>query len=437
MEAAGEPRVVGDPYEGPVVAEPGAAAAYCAGRTSCWAYVAGEVREFRDNCTPATLLGFDLLFIVGAWIATGTAVFYLSAQKSIQGEFTGAYSFFYSANIGLGVGNVPYQPTLGAVEVFECFYCCTGNCLVVGGLGVYYRILSERADRQQIFGRDGGPSKKVVFGAAYAVVVTYGCLVAYYAAGYTAFVDLLLWSVTYLQTSGLLLGHYTFQNFMATGVFLIVGIPIAGIFMAELCDNYFDYHERVTIQRRPSIIRVPLRGRTHSMHQPAVAKPLLPPEKEDVAVRSDVLSYLEGLAASLAPRSGDGARPRPAKDRRDRADSLEPYVDDLVCGAECGDLFMPEWVGDLWHRWHVWRAGYDPLQVLAMDLGASVAVWICVGTMWFTFFQMDNGWSASYSIYYAVRRRRPTFERFIGESIWGGGERVPRRALGGTHGRAS
>ena len=27
MEAAGEPRVVGDPYEGPVVAEPGAAAA--------------------------------------------------------------------------------------------------------------------------------------------------------------------------------------------------------------------------------------------------------------------------------------------------------------------------------------------------------------------------------------------------------------------------
>ena len=44
MEAAAEPRVVGDPYEGPVVAEPGAAAAYCAGRTSCWAYVAGEVR---------------------------------------------------------------------------------------------------------------------------------------------------------------------------------------------------------------------------------------------------------------------------------------------------------------------------------------------------------------------------------------------------------
>ena len=42
-------------------------------------------------------------------------------------------------------------------------------------------------------------TKKFIFGFAYAVVVTYGCLVAYYAAGYTSAADLMLWSVTYLQ----------------------------------------------------------------------------------------------------------------------------------------------------------------------------------------------------------------------------------------------
>ena len=409
--------VVADPLE------PGACA-------SCGIYA--RIREFRDSCSPATLLGVDLLVIVGTWVCTGTAVFHFAEQKSLRSEFTGAYSFYYAMDIGLGVGNVPYQPTLGWVEVFECFYCCCGNCLVVGGLGVYFRILHERSEQHLVFG--AGPSerpwltKKFIFGFAYAVVVTYGCLVAYYAAGYTSAADLMLWSVTYLQTSGLLLGHYTFQNFLATGFFLLVGIPIAAIFMAELCDQYFDYHERVTIQRRASIIKVPLRGRTFSQDQPAVAKPLLPPKEEaedargpNTTVRSDVLGFLEDLAASLdlglKPPSGDDddfdgddeearkakARPQPLAERRKRESAaLEPFVDDSCCGLECDELFMPDGVKSRWHAWHVWRAGYDPLHVLAMDLVLSVGVWLAVGTMWFAFFQMDNGWSGAYSIYYAV-----------------------------------
>lgn len=363
-------------------------------RDSCWVY--GAVRRFRDRLTPAQLLGLDVLVIAGAWVLTGTLTFFYSAQKSIQAEFTLAYSFYYACNIGLGVGSAPYQPTLGPVAVFECLFCMAGNCLVVGGLGAYYKLLSETADRHRIAGKERRVSKICAFGAAYAVAVAYGCLVGAFAAGYSSVADLFVFSVTNLQTSGLLVGKYENLNWSMQGCFLLIGIPVAALFMAEICDHVFCYHERATEHRRASLVSPP---------DAVQKKPLLEarePAAPSVSVRRDVLGFLEDLAAAynIRPAHEKGA-PESAKARAAAAAAANADIDDSACCfTDCDE--MPRLVRTRWRAWHAFRSTFDPLHVLAMDLCLCVGLWLGTGTMWFAFFQMDQGWSAAYSVYYAV-----------------------------------
>ena len=139
--------------------------------------------------------------------------------------------------------------------------------LIVGGIGLTFRISSDRAKRY-VAGSDhpekiarfkiAGFSPVIsVLGSFYVFMVGVGVVIAYYCCGFRRVDDLFLWTITNMTTAGLRVSqhgepHYHFYAF--TAAYMLVGIPASAIFYAEVAAELFDYHEKAVVTHRLSML---------------------------------------------------------------------------------------------------------------------------------------------------------------------------------------
>ena len=217
--------------------------------------VSDGLTALRDAYEPTTVLLFDVGLCLGLWLCAGVLIFHSFVHS---GHFTWTYAFYFSVNVGLGVGSAPYRPSHFGTRLFTCAFVVTGNFLIVGGLGAYFQASADRLRRAFALARDESElfasvgSRTRLLAGGYVAVVCVGALVARDCAEYDAFVDQVLWSVTNLTTSGLLVGKRWNRNWKATAAFLLCGVPYAMMFFGELASQSFVYRERLRASRRRS-----------------------------------------------------------------------------------------------------------------------------------------------------------------------------------------
>lgn len=68
---------------------------------------------------------FDILFLLGLWQTLGVVVFHFWGAHPHDDNWTYAYSFYYSTNIGYNLGSAPQHADTPFAKVFTIFYCHT------------------------------------------------------------------------------------------------------------------------------------------------------------------------------------------------------------------------------------------------------------------------------------------------------------------------
>ena len=86
----------------------------------------------------ATLQVGELIVSLIIWWLAGTLFYYL-----YQG-FSLVYSFYYAINVGLGIGNCPYQPDKTWSRLYTIFHCIAGSSLIYGGVSTVFKEATER-----------------------------------------------------------------------------------------------------------------------------------------------------------------------------------------------------------------------------------------------------------------------------------------------------
>ena len=158
-----------------------------------------------EMCLPKDTLLRVMLETIGlltVWIVAGT-LFYTYCDE----DWTPLYAFFFSVNVGLGVGYGEFMPTRDTTKYFTSFYCMLGTSIAMGGLALFFEALTTRAKAatftsptlcsccQGKFRMKWDDVRLAILFAAYAAAVAVGCWIGFEYEGYTDFADALLFSV--------------------------------------------------------------------------------------------------------------------------------------------------------------------------------------------------------------------------------------------------
>lgn len=371
------------------------------------------LKELEDSMEPASLILAELLVVLCAWLTGGVIFFYFSEKYDDNkfGEVTGStlwYTIYFCTNIGLGVGSAPMKPSIWYERLFACAFCLCGNCLIVGGVGVYYGIQSQQVLKRLAYG-DNLEEEHIrrvqlfVRGCGFVGVLLVGMVIGHWTAKYDKFIDLLTFSTTNLTTSGLLVGKEWNANFAAQAVFMLLGIPYSITFFSE-CSSYM-WHVAAKHTRKRSRRRQAQTTTEASSIAAAAAAPSAPPRH--VEVPTSLLEQLEDIAVVAGFVAVDAERPSadaggaPSSPRRLRKmNSMEARRMAQAAAAADGDdaprstgVAALDYVLDQ-------RDRGDPLRVALTDLFVLTAAWLVFGILVFYYGQAD--WSLVYSFYYAV-----------------------------------
>ena len=250
----------------------------------------------------------------------------------------------------MGVGSAKKHAGGAISKWFEVFFCICGSVLIVGGIGLTFRISSDRAKRY-VAGSDhpekiarfkiAGFSPVIsVLGTFYVFMVGVGVVIAYYCCGFRRVDDLFLWTITNMTTAGLRVSqhgepHYHFYAF--TAAYMLVGIPASAIFYAEVAAELFDYHEKAVVTHRLSMMSELHLGVPHDDDDVAVAAAEVKSDDEAVTtVDREYLSYLEDIAL----RSGAVDKKTLERKKQEGSPVAEP-VGVSVSSRSAASVFAP------------------------------------------------------------------------------------------------
>ena len=117
-------------------------------------------QELKDGLDPGEVIGLEVAVTVFTWLFCGVVFFYVS-EKNVDHKFddmTGNvifYTIYFCVNVGLGVGSAPMKPSSWFERIGCAVFCFAGNCLIVGGVGVYYGASSQRVLKRLAMGDEG------------------------------------------------------------------------------------------------------------------------------------------------------------------------------------------------------------------------------------------------------------------------------------------
>lgn len=143
----------------------------------------------------------DVLAMMGIWQSVGVLVFHVFGAHPHEENWTIAYSFYYSTNIGYNLGSAPAHADTPFAKVFTIFYCLCGNAVIVGGLGLLNRIISVRAMSRR---QEAKPHDKYrmlrLLSVAYGAFLLVGVATAHYAADLKSPLDCILFAAQSQRT---------------------------------------------------------------------------------------------------------------------------------------------------------------------------------------------------------------------------------------------
>ena len=363
-------------------------------------------QELKDGLDPGEVIGLEVAVTVFTWLFCGVVFFYVS-EKNVDHKFddmTGNvifYTIYFCVNVGLGVGSAPMKPSSWFERIGCALFCFAGNCLIVGGVGVYYGASSQRVLKRLAMGDEGEEEhirrlQLVVRGGGFCGLVLLGMFIAWWTADYDGFADMLTFSVTNLTTSGLLVGKESDLNFSVQAAFFLVGIPYAITFYSEV-SGYF-WHVADASERRRAQRLARKRSRRHTAGEGTAIADDFKKGDDDarhVTVSTAVLEELEDIAAVAGfLKVDDRHQLRRLQSKGDLAAADEPPPPGVVgVGPRRASNFVADFLLEQ-------RSKIAPGLVQVADLAFALAVWLFLGTAFFYCCQPE--WSLVYSFYYAV-----------------------------------
>ncbi|KAJ1456953.1 hypothetical protein M885DRAFT_150503 [Pelagophyceae sp. CCMP2097] len=397
--------------------------------------------SWRERWAPAAVLGADVFLASTLWLLAASVIFYFTTRKDeLHSRFTPLYCLYYSINVGFGVGSAPYKPRTTSALAFECVHCTLGMCVVVGGLGSYFRLVADVSRRRKVHadgdggtltprGGRRGSSHLTRFGIAYVLCVVTGMLIGRFVAGFTTASDLLLFSITNLTTAGLLVGEPTQANWLAQSCFLFVGVPVASLFFAEVCSKIFVYHRKRHVAARE---RRDTARRSDTTSDAGSVASRESEHEADIDASHTSHASLDGSHCDASHTSHTShaalaaldAAPdcTPAAGATVRFEEFPVAEGDAVARAEFQGWATVRYASLRRERWYAFRDGFDASTQLAVDLVGIVCIWIMVGALFYYCMERRNSphWSVSYATYYAVN---------VGLGVGSAGRDAARRTL--------
>ena len=105
--------------------------------------MASLYERLRACLDPAQIVLLEIGILVVVWLTVGTVVFALNQPNFDAIADRWIYSFFFCVNAGLGVGNVPLEPTRWYTKLIASAFCFVGHTMVIGGAAVYFAVQSD------------------------------------------------------------------------------------------------------------------------------------------------------------------------------------------------------------------------------------------------------------------------------------------------------
>ena len=218
-------------------------------RLACWKRALSPLAE--------AVIDIGLLF--AAWLAAGVSFYYYCDE-----DWSLDYAVFFAVNAGLGVGYGDYVPDRPVTKVFTVCFSVVGTSLIMGGLGIFFEMLTTQAkahsfERRRTVRVCGGrvalayaDLRLLLLGALYAACLLVGVWIGFEFQGYDDFADALLFSVGNYTTCGLLSPRSGAASLLWTSASLVVGVPANALFWGEVASRYFARVQRKA--RHPSLL---------------------------------------------------------------------------------------------------------------------------------------------------------------------------------------
>lgn len=196
-------------------------------------------RRLRD---PTHRQLFDLFLVIVAYLTVGTVFYY-----SFDEHFSWVYSFFYSTNVGLGVGFGNLSIRSVGTKWFTVFYMLTGSSMITGTFGIFFRaaMRSDLSTRHHM-------SKVLLAGLFYLAAVGFGLVIASEFQDFGNIVDALVFVVSNYTTAGLINPQHEFCSLLFTTISLLIGVPANYLFMAQIARKIFAEYEVTDIDSSSS-----------------------------------------------------------------------------------------------------------------------------------------------------------------------------------------
>ena len=267
----------------------------------------------------ATLQVGELIISLIVWWLAGTLFYYL-----YQG-FSLVYSFYYAINVGLGIGNCPYQPDKTWSRLYTIFHCIAGSSLIYGGVSTVFKEATERlrqrmddddvsTDSEDDETEEAQLGRVYIYGVIYIICLLLGIPVAW-VCGYTKWYDVIEFTITYMTTAGLL--SFDRDNshgpiYFVSACYIALAIPVAAVFISELASEAFVHREHRVISDRIRESEDSAAGG----FQPPPPPPPSGPKKTNVRVPSAYARFLRGVKRRVGfSRSDSEPARRPSADR--------------------------------------------------------------------------------------------------------------------------
>jgi len=259
----------------------------------------------------ATLQVPELMLSVIVWWTAGTLFYYLYEGFAL------VYAFYYSINVGLGIGNCPYQPSRTWSRLYTIFHCIIGSSLIYGGVSTVFKEATERLRKKRDDDdvstasscSEDDETEEAQLGRVYIYGCIYvGCLVlgipVAWVCGYSNPIDIIEFTVTYMTTTGLLSFDREYSHgpiYFVSACYIALAIPIAAVFISELASEAFVHREHQVVTER-------IRESEDAVAGFAPPPPPSPQKKARVRVPSAYARFLRGVRSRAGFREASPER---------------------------------------------------------------------------------------------------------------------------------